>query len=140
MSGIVEASLAHAQVFVQMHAIAFPDDPWDSPSFSALLQQPGMRGWIDEHGGFLLVRVVLDEAEVITLGVMHPRQGIATHLLQAAIECLGVAKIHLEVSQANTAALALYSRFGFTQSGRRKAYYPDGGDALTFTLELGERR
>jgi ribosomal-protein-alanine N-acetyltransferase len=131
---IIQAGLAHAQALAAMHGLVFPDDAWDAEAFAELLELPGMLALIDEHGGFLLLRTVLDEAEVITLGVIHPRRGIATHLLQAALERTGAVQIHLEVAENNAPALALYARFGFTRTGRRKAYYHDGTDALTLTL------
>jgi ribosomal protein S18 acetylase RimI-like enzyme len=42
----------------------------------------------------------------------------------------------LEVAAENVAARALYAALGFTQTGLRKRYYPDGGDALTLCLRL----
>jgi len=133
---IIQAGLAHAQALAVMHEAVFPDDPWDTEAFASLLALPGTLALIDEQGGFLLLHEVLDEAEIITLGVLHRRRGIATHLLQAALDRSQATKIHLEVAEDNTPALALYTRFGFAQSGRRKAYYHDGGDALTLTLCL----
>lgn len=133
---IIEAGIAHAPALALMHKQAFPADAWDTASFMTLLRQPGMLGLIDEHGGFLLLRVVADEAEVITLGVVHKREGIATHLLRAGLDRLvGVARVHLEVAEGNAAALALYEKFGFTRTGVRRAYYPDGSAALTLTLD-----
>jgi ribosomal-protein-alanine N-acetyltransferase len=131
---VIEAGPAHAAALAAMHEQVFPEDPWDAEAFAELLQMPGMLALIDEHGGFLLLRTVADEAELITLGVLHPRRGIATHLLQAALDRTPAMKIHLEVAENNSAALALYARFGFSGTGRRKAYYHDGTDALTLTL------
>lgn len=136
---IITAGPAYAAVLAQMHALAFPGDLWDQNSFVTLLSQPGMLGCIAPRGGFLLLRVVLDEAEILTIGTTAPRQGIGRALLQAGITEAaqrGVGKIHLEVAAQNTAARALYAGFGFTQAGIRKAYYPDGGDALTLCLDL----
>lgn len=39
-------------------------------------------------------------------------------------------RIILEVASDNTAALALYARFGFREIHRRRAYYRSGADAL----------
>jgi ribosomal protein S18 acetylase RimI-like enzyme len=44
--------------------------------------------------------------------------------------------LHLEVAARNAPAQALYTKFGFIQVSRRKAYYADGGDALTMQLAL----
>jgi ribosomal-protein-alanine N-acetyltransferase len=134
---VIEAGIPHAPALALMHGEAFAADAWDAASFMSLLRQPGMLGLIDEQGGFLLLRVVADEAEVITLGVVRQRQGIATHLLQAALDRVpGVARVHLEVAEGNAAAIGLYEKFGFTRTGVRKAYYPDGSAALTLTLVL----
>jgi ribosomal-protein-alanine N-acetyltransferase len=134
------AGPAFAPVFAALHPRAFPHEPWDEPSFATLLAQPGVRGFIDERGGFLLTRQVLDEAEILTIGVTAPRQGIATALLReglAALRAHGVAAVFLEVAADNAPARALYARFGFVQAGRRRRYYANGDDALTLRLEIG---
>jgi ribosomal-protein-alanine N-acetyltransferase len=120
-----------------IHAAAFPHDPWSEASFQALLNQPGVTGFIDERGGIVVIRVVADEAEILTIGVAAPRQGIGKTLMQAAIahaHSLNAATLHLEVAASNTAARALYKSLGFKQTGRRKNYYPDGGGALVLSL------
>jgi ribosomal-protein-alanine N-acetyltransferase len=137
---IVEAGPAYAQVLAALHAQAFPDEPWSTESFSTLLAQPGMVALLDERGGFLLLRLVLDEAEILTLGVTAKREGIATGLLKAAITLLrnrGIATLHLEVAGPNVAARALYEKSGFTQAGMRRRYYADGSDALTLVKKVG---
>ena len=88
-----------------------------------------------EAGGFVLARVVADEAEILTLAVDPPSQGqgAGRRLLQAAMDDSrrrGAMAMFLEVAPSNAAALALYSRAGFVQVGRRPRYYPGGGDAL----------
>jgi ribosomal-protein-alanine N-acetyltransferase len=139
MPGITQASLAHAELLATLHAQAFPHDPWDAASCATILTQPGMLTLIHPSGGFLLLRSILDEAEIITIGTTTPGQGIATGLLKAALKrSPQLTKIHLEVAEHNAAARALYAKFGFTQTGRRKAYYPDGSDALTFSLDLSQ--
>ncbi len=133
-------NLAFAPVFAALHAQAFPQHPWDAASFTSLLAQPGMLGYLDDRGGFLLLRLVQDEAEIITLGAVLPRQGIATALLHqglAALRARGVKVIHLEVASDNEAGRALYEKFGFALTGRRKSYYENGADALTLALQLG---
>jgi [ribosomal protein S18]-alanine N-acetyltransferase len=131
---IVEAGLAYAPVLTALHTQAFPGEPWSTESFSALLAQPGVVALLDERGGFLVLRLVLDEAEILTLGVTRKREGIATALLEAAIELLrrrDIATLHLEVAAPNVAAWALYEKAGFIQTGLRRRYYADGSDALT---------
>jgi ribosomal-protein-alanine N-acetyltransferase len=133
-------SPAYAPIFAALHAQTFPHEPWDEAAFATLLAQPGMHGFLDERGGFLLLRIVLDEAEIITIGSIPRRQGIASSLLQQAIAAArtaAVQKIHLEVAEDNHPARALYTKHGFLPAGRRKSYYLNGADALTLTLDLG---
>ncbi len=133
-------SPAYAPVFAALHEKAFPHEPWDETSFATMLAQPNMHGFIDERGGFLLLRIVLDEAEIITIGVTAPRQGIATALMAqgiAAAGAAGVKTIHLEVAEDNAPARALYAAQNFSQTGRRRAYYANGAAALTLALNLG---
>jgi ribosomal-protein-alanine N-acetyltransferase len=137
---IIEAGPAYAEALAALHAHAFPDEPWSTESFSTLLAQPGMVALLDERGGFLLLRLVLDEAEILTLGVTAKREGIATGLLNAAITLLrgrDIATLHLEVAAPNVAARALYEKLGFTQAGMRRRYYADGSDALTLVKKVG---
>lgn len=63
----------------------------------------------------------------------------ANHALNHSLgrESVGSAKILLEVSAENEAALALYSDLRFEMVGRRKAYYSDGTDAILMTKYLG---
>ncbi|HUM08446.1 MAG TPA: GNAT family N-acetyltransferase [Acidocella sp.] len=136
---MIRAGLAHAPLLAAMHAEAFPRDPWDADSFATLLGMPGVIGIIDERGGFLLLRIVLDEAEILTIGVTAPRQGMGQELMReglALAAAQGVREMHLEVAATNAPARALYAKLRFTQVGLRKAYYPDGDDALTLRLVL----
>ncbi|MGP8026009.1 MAG: GNAT family N-acetyltransferase [Acidocella sp.] len=136
---MIRAGLAHAPLLAALHAEAFPRDPWDAASFATLFGMPGVIGLIDERGGFLLLRIVLDEAEILTIGVTAPRQGIGQALMREGLSLAaanGVREMHLEVAATNAPARALYGKLGFVQVGLRKAYYPDGGDALTLHLVL----
>ncbi|WP_298281673.1 GNAT family N-acetyltransferase [Acidocella sp.] len=134
------AGPAFAPVFAALHPQVFPHEPWDEPSFATLLAQPGVLGFIDPRGGFLLLRQVLDEAEILTIGATQPRRGIASALLReglAALRARGVTALFLEVAARNAPARALYAGFGFVQAGLRRRYYTDGDDALTLRLEIG---
>jgi ribosomal-protein-alanine N-acetyltransferase len=133
------AGPAYAAALAQLHAATFPEDPWNEAAFATLLAHPGTLAWLDERGGFLVLRTVLDEAEILTLGTTTRRQGIAKALLQTAITHAlthAITKIHLEVAEKNTQAQSLYTTHNFTQSGRRPNYYPNGDTALVLCLEL----
>lgn len=136
---MISVTPVHVPVLAAMHELAFPHEPWSAESLIGVLAQPGMVGLIDERGGFLLLRVVADEAEIITIGVTALRQGIASGLLRAGLEearARGAVALYLEVAETNAPARALYARFGFETMGRRRRYYADGSDALTLRLAL----
>jgi ribosomal-protein-alanine N-acetyltransferase len=126
-----------------IHAEAFAT-PWSAVELEVLAAQPGVLA-VAEDDGFIMLRVVLDEAEILTLAVRPNarRQGLGGRLTgQGVLEAAraGARRMFLEVAENNEAALALYARAGFVRTGRRKAYYPsaDGGriDAVVMSLDL----
>ena len=130
-------------VLAALHAEAF-DAPWDAASLSALLASPGVFA-VAEEDGFILIRVVADEAEILTLAVRPAarRGGLGGRLVEAAVvraAALGAERMFLEVAEDNVAARALYARAGFNEAGRRRGYYAraDGSreDALVLTLNF----
>jgi ribosomal-protein-alanine N-acetyltransferase len=115
-----------------VHEAAFPNDPWDEEAFGEMLAQPGVVGFIDERGGVVLLRVVADEAEILTIGVTARRRGIGRALLAAGMAAAreaGAKAMFLEVA-------GLYEAAGFAAVGRRPAYYHDGGDAVVLRVWL----
>ncbi|HTQ70467.1 MAG TPA: GNAT family N-acetyltransferase [Acidocella sp.] len=140
MSVITEAGPAHAALLAALHGEVFPDESWGEAAFLALLGQPGVLGLVHDGGGFLLLRVVLDEAEILTIGVVAKRQGIGGALLREGLRRLrqaSVRTLYLEVATGNAPARGLYEKLGFMATGLRKAYYQDGGDALNMRLDCG---
>ena len=126
-----------------LHAEAF-DAPWDAAAFESLLGQPGVH-LAEEADGFILMRTVADEAEILTLAVRPKvrRQGTGGRLVgqgAAAAAGRGAVRLFLEVADDNAPARALYARAGFVEAGRRPRYYAraDGSrrDALLLTLNL----
>ena len=53
---------------------------------------------------------------------------------------LGADRMLLEVAADNAAAIALYESAGFEVISTRRAYYPDGVDALVMELAINEWR
>jgi ribosomal-protein-alanine N-acetyltransferase len=137
------ATEADAGLLATIHQAAFPvAEAWSDDVFGLQLMLPNVMGLLHGEDGLVLARVAGEEAEILTLAVVPAarRHGVATGLLQAAIVRLvasGAAVAFLEVSVKNTAALRLYLRQGFTQTGRRPAYYSDRSDALVLRLDLG---
>ena len=126
-----------------IHAEAF-DAAWDAASLTALLASPGVFA-VEEADGFILIRVVADEAEILTLAVRPEarRSGLGARLVEAAMvraAALGAERMFLEVAEDNVAARALYTRAGFVEAGRRRGYYArtDGSreDALVLSLNF----
>lgn len=115
-----------------LHKLCFPNKPWSADDF-ADLKKSGCDIMASEHG-FVVWRVVADEAEIITIGV-HPdarRGGIADAMLtlvESDVKKRGGKKIFLEVAENNVPARALYEHNGYVQVGVRPKYY-DGTDAI----------
>ena len=93
--------------------------------------------------GFVLLSIVADEAEILTLAVApaHRRRGIARALLEQAIvsaKASGASTLFLEVSTANPGAIGLYTTYGFVETGRREGYYKSegGADAVVMVLRF----
>lgn len=133
-----------ARALAALHAEAF-DAPWSAEAFADLLGQTGvvLEG---EKDGFILIRAVADEVEILTLAVRPSarRQGLGGRLVEAASRRateLGATRLFLEVAEDNAPARGLYGSLGFEAAGRRRRYYPraDGpaADALILVLSLG---
>ena len=120
----------------------------------AIRRYPNAAVFVAEEGGAIVGRLSIARDQhpasrhVADLGLMvaasHRRQGIGTALLQAAVQWArsgGVQKLELHVFPWNTAAIALYERFGFVQEGYRKAHYRRGDDyvdAVLMALSLAD--
>lgn len=139
----------HAARLSAIHATAFAR-AWSVFEFEGLLAERGVLGdgvFLDRNAnpaGFALSRVVVDEAEILTIAIAmearghgHGRTLLEHHLGELARA--GVRKVHLEVEEGNSPALALYRRFGFQPAGRREGYYakPDGTQAAALTMSVG---
>lgn len=154
MSRIVSAGPRDAEILAALHDLSF-SRPWQASEFAVLLGQPGIVGLIAEEpvasagvvpAGFILLRAVIDEAEILTLAVTpeHRRRGTASRLLDEALAILRTGHIthwYLEVAADNPAARALYARHGFEICGQRPDYYGGGpqqaaADAIVMTRLL----
>lgn len=134
--------LTDAEQLAALHGRAF-DQPWSVDSFADLLDGRGIAAW-GHDDGFILVRRVLDETEILTLAIApeQRRKGLAAALLAHAgaqarhgLAAQEKAVLHLEVRESNTAAIALYRHFGFVETGRRANYY-QGETALLMQFSV----
>jgi ribosomal-protein-alanine N-acetyltransferase len=135
---LFDAETGDADALAALHVQCFPD-PWDAPAILALLATPGTFAYV-EPDGFVMARVVADEAEILTLAVAPNARGrgLGRILMQAAAahaQDQGAQTLFLEVGTENPPALALYTGLGFAKVGARKGYY-SGRDALVFRLAL----
>lgn len=127
-------------ILAGLHRRSF-DAPWDEAAFEALLRQQGVVG-IRHTDGFVLLRAIVDEAEILTLAVNPEarRSGLGLRLVEAAAQFaarMQAVRLFLEVAEDNTAARALYAKAGFTTEGRRKAYYARSGAPAVDAYILG---
>lgn len=87
----------------------------------------------DEVIGYAGTWILGDEAQITNVAVAPEYRGkkVGTGLMTELIEEAkrrGATRMTLEVRPSNTAALALYQKFGFTDCGHRPHYYLDNGE------------
>lgn len=146
---VAEALTAdYAQVIAEIHARTFKP-AWTDGEFIGLLQNDNTGGVLlrlphDRGGivvGFALIRMAVQEAEVLTIAVdpKWQNRGFGRRLLDIIIANLGVdgiKSLFLEVDEANASAVALYRRCGFEQVAIRKNYYSVDDDEKSNALVM----
>jgi ribosomal-protein-alanine N-acetyltransferase len=111
-----------------LHTSAFARQrPWTAAEFAALLDSPTVFLVQCDHA-FALGRVIVDEAELLTLATApsHQRQGLGARMLaqfHATAQSRGATRAFLEVAADNAPAIALYLGVGYAQDGLRPGYY-----------------
>ena len=136
--------------------------PRDAVAIAALHANSFRRGWseqevegllIDRHvishratiggklAGFIMSRLVEDEAEILSVAVAGRQQGrglarklLTLHLRRLA--GLGARTVFLEVDEHNKPAIRLYDRAGFHEISRRPNYYAGAGGKAAAALVL----
>ena len=109
----------------------------DTACFIAAVTETG------EVAGYAGLHCVLDEGYIDNIAVRdrYRRQGVAGELLGAFLRFgkANLAFLTLEVRASNEPAIALYSKYGFKEVGRRKGYYDaPKEDAVLMTLNFEE--
>jgi len=119
-----------------VHALecsVFPH-PWSRANFVDSLAS-GYDAWVlrDRDGGalagYFLLMYAVDEAHLLDVAVAAARHGggLGRYLLDriaARAREQRMESILLEVRPSNMRALQVYERYGYTEIGRRKGYYP----------------
>ena len=137
--------MMRARTLAALHGRCFVTPrSWTEAEFESQLADP--KTHLVWHGpGFALARVVLDEAELLTLAVDPPNQGVGhgralLQQIEAISAAHGAKRMFLEVSAGNGVARALYEKAGYIQKGMRPRYYrtPEGRrvDALILCRSL----
>ncbi len=152
-TALVTVARGEAETLAEIHAVAFAHT-WSTEDFAALLADRGvfavgLRRQSRFSGarlvGFVLVRIVADEAEILTIAVrpVYRRRGFGRMLMDEALRRLhraGASACFLEVDRGNAPAVALYRALGFQVVGERRNYYqsdsPADGTALVMRVQL----
>ena len=92
--------------------------------------------------GYMNVQIIMDECDIRRVAVlpefrtMHVASILMNSLLHFS-EASGVKSHFLEVRESNSAAIGLYGKFGFLESGRRVKYY-DGKEDAIMMVRIGD--
>jgi ribosomal-protein-alanine N-acetyltransferase len=139
-----EAGMRDASAIARLHAASFRRGWSDGEIERLLLERSTVAHRAMSGGamqGFILSRVVADEAEILSIAVDPARRGrgVARALLDLhmrRLAGLGARAVFLEVDEHNEPALRLYQRAGFREVGRRAGYYPQDRDQAAAALVL----
>ena len=139
---LAEAGARDASMIAGLHGASFKRG-WSEQEVEGLL--------LDRHvithramtgsrlAGFIMSRVVEDEAEILSVAVDRRQRGrgLARKLLDLhmrRLAGLGVRTVFLEVDEHNDPAIRLYRRAGFDEVSRRANYYPGPETAAALVL------
>jgi [ribosomal protein S18]-alanine N-acetyltransferase len=128
-----------------IEAVTFPD-PWPRSALAheALRNPYCSASVIEQDGevaGYAFCWVVFEQAHLINIAVAIEHRGeglgeaLLVHVLRQA-RAQGAEAMHLEVRDANEAAIGLYFKYGFEVLGRKDKYYGDGAAALMMHKDL----
>lgn len=126
------AQISDLEAIVQIEQEAF-GNPWPHDAYVQELEREYGRVEVAEAPivgvvGFSCTWHVLDEAHLMRIAVRasHQRCGWGVRLLESVVGAArraGCIEVSLEVAASNTAALGLYKRARFEETGRRLGYY-----------------
>lgn len=124
----------------------FGADAWTAAQLAADVEAPLRPVVVAEVEGVVVGYAVIalagDIADLMRIAVREPfrRSGVAS-LLSDDAERLGAAagadRMALEVAASNTGAQGFYGARGYLEIARRRAYYPNGDDAVVMIRALG---
>ena len=143
-------TVAHIDALLPYEKAMFGSEAWTRHGYRAELADTRYRTYVaaEDADGALLgwagVRVIADEAEILTVGVVPDarRRGIARQLVAALLTAAregGATDVYLEARVDNAAARTLYLSEGFDEAGVRRGYYDHGRvDAVVMHRAISE--
>ena len=115
-------------------------DPMSQIELNNFISQSAFRIWKIEKDrifGYVSFFQVIDEIEIIKIGIMKPYQRSSYgSILIDEIKKLDIKKIFLEVSVQNKNAINFYLKNGFQKIGIRKGYYANDKSSRIDALRL----
>ncbi|MGZ5417379.1 MAG: ribosomal protein S18-alanine N-acetyltransferase [Nocardioides sp.] len=137
------ATVEDVPAVVALEVALFGPDAWSEAQVLEELAGERRQAWVvgEPVLGYAVTLAAGDVLDLQRIAV-HPdqqRQGLARRLLDEAVAAGKAARLDrmlLEVSAANSAALAFYAAAGFVEIDRRRRYYRDGTDAVVMRLPL----
>ncbi len=131
MIKITKMTAGHVSQVAGLEKLCF-SDPWSERSIASELDNK-LALWLvavdgDRVVGYVGSQSVLPETDMMNVAVSpeRRREGIAEALVDALVSELkniGSTSLTLEVRASNMPAIALYTKQGFLEAGRRKNYY-----------------
>jgi len=129
-----------------LESICFPRDAWPLLDMIGVLSLPQVVRYKVEDRGQVIGFVAGDIRRMQHLGwiatiCVHPDyrgMGIGRALLSLCEEKMGMPKVKLTVRQTNYAAIDLYRRQGYIETGQWKRYYKGGENAVVMEKVLGD--
>jgi len=139
-----------ARIISDLHARCFEREG-GTAEIASLLGQSGViciiarmtgKPQLEPHG-FIVVRMVADEAEILSIGVdpKQRRNGLAIKLIEEInrrLHAEHIKMLFLEVDIANDPAVRLYRKLRFETVAERAAYYKNqnGGKSAALVMRL----
>jgi [ribosomal protein S18]-alanine N-acetyltransferase len=95
----------------------------------------------DRIVGYAVIDKWPDQEHLVSIAVIPAsrKKGVGQALLDHLLERLETGSLKLEVRRSNKAALDLYRKNGFVQSGVAHSYYTDGEDAILMEKVIQKR-
>jgi len=143
-------TVAHLDAVVALEKTAYPF-PWSRGNFIDSLAAGYLAEVLldDEHRlvGYYVAMHGVDEMHLlnITVSPQHWSQGHGRRLLDRVVQraqALQAQAVWLEVRESNERARQIYRRYGFTEVGLRRGYYPapqgQREDAIVMSLRVAQ--